>query len=524
MEIKKQKFTLNNSGVVLTTVMIVLLVMTIIISAVVFLTVGNLKKSTQRSDHIETYYVAEGGINYLTKLVEDKYAYSKTHSANSQSTFFSSMDSVTTLYPESSKVTVSFSDNGGKTSYAEVWVTLLSGGAESIHRYQLNSKGYIGSALRTLSKIIKIDYAAGGVTFNDAILAVGSIEIGGAEIQGTIKTTLTDTPSITFRGGTVEGIYIPTGTMPTSIVESSNYNNSIPGLGTAGIYPQTSPTVNPIVMLPVPTETTKLKPKIFKVGNKSYTVVDSSGNFVITSSTDTTVPTVYNIGDENPGKSIFYVPNFKVSALAPNFILEVNRDITIVSDTLWLNNKLIVTGTGKLTIFVKPYASTSTSTTNTRLLINSSSIVGNQSDSTKMVIYANTLTYTNKKVVYPVTLTFVSGTYFFNFISENLDIDLKDSVLRGALATNGKNVFIGPSSSSSAILLYAPSATVTMKSSSSSFYGAIVAEKFVSSTGNSHPLIVYDPEVNTYIPVDVIDLSGMSSAPTTTFFKNPTIE
>ena len=41
----RSKFNLNNSGVALTTVLIMLLVMSIIISAVVFLTVGNLNKS-----------------------------------------------------------------------------------------------------------------------------------------------------------------------------------------------------------------------------------------------------------------------------------------------------------------------------------------------------------------------------------------------------------------------------------------------------------------------------------------------
>ena len=531
----KKRLSLDKSGVVLMSVMIILLVMTIIIAGIVFMTVANLESSQKTSDHTETYYVAEGGINYLTKVVSTQYAGAPT---TSQTAFFTNLDNFVATYPVSNKQVISFSTNGGKTSQALVWITPLTVSNPTVHSYVLNASGYIGSVYRTLKKQIDISYIGSGVMFNDAILSVGTMDLGGANITGTIQTSLNASSAITIgNGGTVSGIYIPTGASPTTEVTCSKaMTECIPGLGTSGIYQENPPTIKPIIVLDTPTDTTLLKPKTFTVSGKSYQLVNSSGDFLITSSTNLTVPTVYNIGDENPGVSTFHVPNFQVTQLASNFTLEVNRDITIWTDTLYLNNQLKVTGTGKLTIFVK--AKDSSTSVNNQLQITASGIVGNQSDSTKMAIYVAAQTYKSGSTQVPALLSLGSGSYYFSLICANLNIDLGDSVLRGALATNalakdaivlgGKigpaNVFIGPSSASSAILLYAPNAIVAMKASSSSFYGAIVAGNFISSTGASHPTIVWVQAVNTYIPVDVIDLSGFNSTPTISMFKNPTIE
>lgn len=511
----KQRFSLNKSGIVLMTVMIVLLVMTIIIAGVVFITVANLENSQKTATHTETYYVAEGGVNYLTSKLQVFYATAPTTSSTA---FFTAMDNYVATYPISNKQIVSFANNNGKTSQALVWIEP----DQVNHRYKLCADGYIGTIRRTLSKIIEVGYLNGGLAFNDAVMAVGRLDIGGAYINGTVQTNSTANNSITFRGGTVVGAYIPSGTVPTAVVSSSNYDNSIPGLGTSGIYQIVPPTINPITVLPAPSTINKLKVKTFGSGSNTYQLVTSTGDLQITSSSNLTVPTIYNIGDENPGQSTFYVPNLKITRSAPNFTLEVNRNITLVTDTLWLNNTLKVTGTGKLTIFVKPYASNNS--TNSQLQINASGIVGNQSDSTKMSVYVGALTYKSGSSNYPWELILGSGNYYFSLICANLDIDLNSVVLRGIIATNGANVFIGPSSASSAILLFAPNAVVQMKSSSSSFYGAIVAESFLSSTGNSHPTVTYDSAVNTYIPTDVIDLSGFNSPPTITFVKSSTVE
>jgi hypothetical protein len=523
----KKRLSLNQSGIVLTMVMIVLLIMSIIISAVVFITVTNLNNSQKAASHTETYYVAEGGINYLTQSFETYYSTAPDTNAIQ---FFAAIDAYAGTFPENNKQILPFSDNKGKTSQALMWVIPLTVSDPTVHSYQLYSSGYIGNVYRTLSKTISISYVT-GLTFDDAIFAVGTIDVGGAIIDGQIQTNSDDTPAITFRDGTVDAIYIPEGTDPNEVVDFDN--NNITSGGSAGIHQVASPTVNPIVIPAAPSNTSKLKTKTFTVSGKSYTLVNSNGDLQITSSSNLTVPTVYNIGDENPGKDTFYVPNFKITYLAPNFTMEVNRDITIVTDTLWLNNQFKVTGTGKLTIFVKPY--TSSSSTNTRIQINATGIVGNVSDSTKMSIYVGALTKKISGKNVPVLLSLSSGKYYFSLLCANLNIDLNDSTLRGAVATNAlainavkisdttANVFIGPSSSASAVLLYAPTAIVAMKSSAE-FYGAIVAGSFISATGNSKPELYWRSEVNAYIPDDIIDLSDFTPEPSITISKTATIE
>lgn len=535
MKNEKSKLILNNSGVVLTTVLIMLLVMSIIISAVVFLTVGNLTKSKQTADHFETYYVAEGGINYLTKLIETQYASAPTTSSTA---FFSNLDSYAATFPVTNKQSVSFSSNDGKTSQSLVWITPLTVTTPTVHSYMLYSSGYIGSVYRTLSKQIDISFVSGGLLVNNAILAtnpLGKIELGGAYIDGTIQTLSSANSAITIKGGYVDKIYIPYGSTATKVVScTSGYSDCVTEGGTNGIlYPEKPVTVKPIDIENPPVTSTKLNSFTFGSGSTSYQLVDGSGNISITNSSNLNTPTVYNLGGENDGNSTFYVPNFKVTQLAPNFTLEINRDITIVTDTLWLNSQFKVTGTGKLTIYVK--AKASVNSTNESIQISASGVVGNIEDPTKMTIYVGDLTTKSGSNNVPVLLSLGTGNYNFNLLCKNLNFELGSATLKGVLGTNVSesnavkinnegpaNVFIGPSSQASAVLLYVPNGIVFMKSASSAFYGAIISGSFTSSTGNSHPYVYYR-DINQYIP-DIIEITGTTSPATITIVKNATTE
>lgn len=136
----KKRLSLNQSGVVLTMVMIVLLVMSIIISGVVFITVANLDNSQKAASHTETYYVAEGGINYLTQSFETYYA---TAPNTTSIEFFAAIDAYANTFPENNKQVLPFSDNKGKTSQALMWVVPLTVSDPAVHSYQLYSSGYM---------------------------------------------------------------------------------------------------------------------------------------------------------------------------------------------------------------------------------------------------------------------------------------------------------------------------------------------------------------------------------------------
>lgn len=536
MRTSKLKLSSNKSGVVLTTVMIVLLVMSIIISAVVFLTVGNLNKSKQTADHIETYYVAEGGINYLTQIVEDEFLYHKTNTPNPMSTFFSNMDALLTTYPEASKTRINFSDNGGKASYADVWITAGYSATGSIHNYVLHSEGYIGTVKRVLTKNIEVNYASGGTAFNNAFLAVSGTTFVGVQIHGPVQTTLTGAGSIIFgKNASAYKVYIPMGTVKTTVVKldqntwTQAINDPATGItGTNGIYNVEVPVVKQVPVKPTPSILGL--PKLNQKTIGGYTIVN--GNRDITIQTTTNINSLnnvtWNLTTDNPANvgDVFYVPNIKVTQLASTFKIQLDRDITLVTDALWLNSRFIITGPGKLTIYVRTKLDNSKSNlSGTAFRMESAYDLGNPTTPTNIIIYVADQKYTDGK---PVTIDFSSlntpPTFYMSVISSNLNYNLNTVIVNGALATNGLKVSFDSHSNGKAMLIYAPNATITGKSSAADLYGAIIGKDYTNGAGGSQPTITYAPEVNNYVPSDTLDLSGLVGAPTINLTKSATQE
>jgi len=536
MKNSKPKVLTNHSGVVLTTVMIVLLVMSIIISAVVFLTVGNLTKSKQTADHIETYYVAEGGINYLTQIVEDKFTYYKTNSPTPMSTFFSNLDSLLTLYPEANKTNIPFSDNSGKSSYALVWITAGTTTSGTIHNYVLHSEGYIGNTKRTLTKNIEVNYASGGTAFNNAFLAVSGTTFVGVQIHGPVQTTLTGAGSLIFgKNSSAYKVYIPMGTVKTTVVNldqntwTQAINDPATGItGTNGIYNVDVPTVKQVPVKATPS--TSGIPKLNQKTIGSYTLVNSNRDITIQTTTNISSLTnkVYNLTADNPANlgNVFYVPNIKITQLTTNFTIQLDRDITLITDTLWLNNKFIITGPGKLTIYVKTKVNTNKSSLSSYAFrMESAYDLGNVTTPTNIIIYVADQKYSDGSAV---TVDFSSlntpPTFYLSVISSNLNYNLNTVVVNGALATNGLKVSFDSHANGKAMLIYAPNATITGKSSAADLYGAIIGKDYTNGAGGSQPTITYAPEVNNYVPADTLDLSGLVGAPTINLTKSATQE
>jgi hypothetical protein len=287
-----------------------------------------------------------------------------------------------------------------------------------------------------------------------------------------------------------------------------------------------------------------LPKKVYTSGSNKYTLIDDSGNFIITSGSPSSSYTLsllnqaYDLSTY-PTETAFYVPRFivraELSTVAPNFVVNVgSNNYTIVTDTLWLSNTFKVTGTGKLTFIVKQNISSKTFDTNwpitastnpVPIRINSSGIIGNVNpNESKMVIYVQTITTKGS----PITLAFGSGSYYFSIFAENLKYTLDSITVHGAIGTNasGEAITLSTSNNSSAILLFAPNATVTLKSSSSAYNGAIICNKLTMDNPNAavSPTINFDPVINGFIIPGVIDVGGLVSPPSITFIKSATQE
>jgi hypothetical protein len=537
----------NKSGVVLTTVMIMLLVMSIIISAVVFLTVGNLNKSKQTAEYMSAYYVAEGGINFLTKAFENK---SNELTLTTSNAFFTAFESYfLSTYAQASNYNLTFATNNGKDSHAVVWITTLSSTDPNVRNYQLHSNGFISTTNRTLTKNISVIFTVGNVHFRDAILSVGQIALGNAKVYmddgvtpGSISTNSIIEDSITIKNSAVVGdVYISDKlTAPYNIIDNPN---EISG----DIITQTSPIVNPITLASIPTTLGTLSPLKITVGSKKFTLINDTGDFLLTANNTSTQGNDISVLNQPydlstyPNNSAFtmsrFIVNVNTTSAAPKFAINVGENnYTIVTNTLWIEQPLRITGTGTLTIIVRQNLSsvnfTSTySTTAPNLVpikISSEGMIGNDNDneSNGLLIYVNKITQKNL----PIQLKLLKGDYYFSLFSENLAYFLNGSVeIHGALGTNlninstYSALELWSSGGFSATLYYIPNGNVSFQSSSIEIRGAIVCKTFSVKTSNS-PTIIYSSAVNDYVMPGVIDVGGPVSPPSITFDKSATTE
>lgn len=544
----KRKLTLNSSGVVLTYVMIVLLVMTIIISGVVFITVGNLEKSTKTSDHIETYYVAEGGINYLTQDFSNK---SNELTISTRDAFFTAFnDYISTTYALDANYTVPFSNNNNKASQALVWVTTLTSNDPDVLSYRLHSEGTIGSITRTLTKDINVVFVSGSVKFRDAIFSSGQIDLGNAKVfetdgvtPGSISTTSTDEDSITIKNSAIVGnVYISNElTPPYDVIDNPSY---IEG----DIITQADPTINPITLIPIPSPLVKLPYLKITSGTKKFTLIDGNGNFLLTSNNSATAGNDLSVLNQPydlstyPNNTAFtmnrFIVNVNTSSAAPNFAINVgSNNYTIVTNILWIEQPIEIIGTGTLNIIVRQNLSTTTflttysTSTSANLIpvkITADGVIGNDTNNkaSGLLIYVQKITQSNK----PIQLKFYKGDYYFSIFAENLSYYLGGDVnIHGALATNlGINstfsaLELWSSGTSVATLYYMPNGDVSFQSSSIEITGAIVCKTLSVKSANS-PTIIYSNAIDDYAIPGVIDVDGAISDPTIVFVKSATQE
>jgi len=394
-----------------------------------------------------------------------------------------------------------------------------------------------------LTKNIEVNYSSGGTAFNNAFLAVSGTTFEGVQIHGPVQTTLSTPGAIIFdKNSSAYKVYIPMGTTKTTIVNLDGNNTWTQAIndkdpdsptygvtGTNGIYNVTVPVV---AQVPVKTAPSILGlPKLNTKTIGSYTLVNSNREITIqtTNNISSLANKVYNLTADNPvaSGSVFYVPSIKITQLAPTFTIQLDRDITLVTDYLWLNNRFIVTGPGKLTIYVRAKTTNSkTNIANTFFRMSSSYDIGNVTKPTNFIIYVNAQTYSGTTDA--VTIDFSSlntpPTFYLSIISSNLNYNLNTVIVNGALATNGLKVSFDSHSNGKAMLIYAPNATITGKSSAANLYGAIIGKNYTNGAGGSQPTITYAPEVNNYVPSDTLDLTGLVGAPTIDLTKSATQE
>jgi len=529
--------TLNNkNGIAMVMVILVMLVMMILITGAVVITVNNNKQTNKTNANNAVYYVAEAGINYQTKSFET-FTNDLADTNVEASVFINSVDAW--IASSDNHKTVPFDDNNGKTSKSIISAEKITSTDPNNNLYRFTSVGYIGTEQRKLIKEVSIKYVSGddnGFVVDRAVLTLGTLRVGGADINGPVETYSSAVNAIYYgNGGSSTEAYIPNGANKNTTVyvpDKSNYKSFITKDGFNSIlYAAEQPTFPRIIMPSIPTTTTYLPGKVYTSGSSSYAFIDSStGNMNVTNS----ISRVWVLQNQTydmstlPGTT-YYVPIIDISSYDLNFTINVGeKNISLVTNKLILNSPINVVGNGKLTIYVKPNTAATATTTANFQMESSGGNIGNQAHPEKFVVFVGTNYYklTSKTAAIPLVVSPAGGaSYYLSIMAANLEIDLSGGgIIYGYIATNGLRIKVSGGSTAAVVMYFAPNATFTM-SGGGAVRGAIISSSFVSE-GNAGTTVIYDPSAYNNFPFEILDpvSGGGTTNPTVDIIKGATKE
>jgi hypothetical protein len=262
---------------------------------------------------------------------------------------------------EGSRPSPSFESSLGEPTSASVMVRLIS---ENPRVYEIESIGTIGNKTRTVAQEFTINLNPTeiespenpGVLGNMGIFTKGTITISNGTINGDIGTLKNGPNSVKATGGTVNGsIFVPSGSEKNA-VNKLHWMNSFPNatgveVGEFPVFPP-FPDIPNLVFLDD-------KYKIVESGQRKYII--QNGNINVNSNDDGCRPV------EDYTLNLYESRQFNEFKIDNNcsFIINTgNKDKEIVVNHLNLKNgHIILTGTGKLTIYVKDKITTGSGTT-----------------------------------------------------------------------------------------------------------------------------------------------------------------
>lgn len=509
MTVKSHRLVLrlNHRGVALVTVLLVMLVLTILTTGVIAISMNNYKQSSTTVDHNQAFYVAEAGINYQVKLLEDK--------INSMIAAKMPTDDIDkgidTWISASKNISLTLSIvNGIPSSF------IVSADRPAKNIISISATGTVGTITRHLKKNINLT----GFNMTNAILTSGNMNLTKLEVIGAPVQTLSKAANNVFvSGGTthtqVDPIRIPTPAPGKTFLNTmSSCSKTLSTTTVTGgickkdaltsitiIYDDSIEKLPSVEVPDKPTETNKLA---------QSSIVDISGNIEISSKT-ASPSTTYNLDTSNTPNKVFYAPNIKISGTVPNFAINIDSNITIVTDTLDLGGSFAITGTGTLTIFV-PLGNGKT----TGFLNNcpNNGPCGVKGDPIEAIANKFIVIVTGSSGTFTFTQTGGGSIYLSLLTKLNMSLDLGGTgSFNGFIATAGSSVNIQGTGNCNA-LIYAPLANIITKGTGD-VTGALIGKTFVNQSSNPPTITYYD--FSPFVPFGFL-------SPYTSIGFNPTVE
>lgn len=498
----------NDRGYTLVVVLMVLVVMAVLGTSIIGLSLNNTKMTRGEQDDQSVFYIAESGVNYTLARINEIATTTAPQftKVNDKTKFFQAVSEKVRLAGiEGDTESQQFKDLHGEIpEILKVEIKRNING--DISKYEIRSTGKIGRKERTVSQIISLNYEtlpstgpdqSGGsgdgnvgtgtstslptikVPDGTAVFVNGKISIsGGAIINGSIGTNLTDNKSITLSGGPkISGnIFVPIGSEKGALDKPNSMTITVPiGMQETGM-----------MKLPeFPEYPSYERPSDVTIGDQHNRkdVIKNGGVYA-----DNYVSNNYTLNiDDN-----MYLTTIKVDG---NNTLKINvgdKDRVIVVDHLdVIQGKIEIIGKGKLTLMVKDK-------------INVKGSIGNSNSANQLGIFFEGSTTTGTKKVRFDNETQINGSFY----AKDSDIELTGGGgIRGNILTGGKEVKISGGVKADPTLILAPNAAVNI-SGGGNISGAIYSSSFTADGGASVTFkqpnidaVPIGPEINNPDPV-----------------------
>ena len=497
---------LNRRGMALATVLLVMLVLMLLASGVVIIGTSNLKQSKTTVDHSQAYYVAEAGVNYLVKDLDDEIKVLIGQKMSAEQ-ILTGIISWASKYGKSPivQLNIDFKKEselvGGQTfvSAATLLVDPTGKDANDNTILTISSTGTIGTISRTLSKQITLNETI----FDNAILTYGKLNINKLEVvkDGTVRALTSKSNTINIETGNnksnLRSVIVSTRDTDKILAGCSVWNGMEckKGKDPSITFEYEPPFELPKVVPPTPPVVDKVL-DILKNDSNIQGFVDSKG--VVDISSNNLKNKTYNVFDINGSKTDFYAKEFNVLSTVQGFSIDVgNRDVQIYTDKLDIKGSFNIinkAGIGSLTIFVKANTFTFSCSQN--------EICGAFGPAKKDAVDKLPETLLGIASKFRVIVIGDSsdkssfsrdfkGITYMNIISDlNLDIT-GNAMFNGLFITSGNVINLNGTVKSSAII-YAPNADIIF-GGTSGHTGAVIGNTFENKQSGSTSFEYYIP-------------------------------
>lgn len=447
----------SERGYSLIGVLLIITIVAIVGVSLAGITLQSVKTSTKERDNQAVYYIAEAGMNYLTKEIQDKVL--KIYNDENVKTKEDFIEKIKNVEIDNTELT-NFESINNNVVFAEINMNYINDAS-----FELISTGFIGNEKRAVNRVIDVEWLekyeenkGGDYKLPPfAVFTNGQFTMdGGGEIIGDIGTIVDTIGAINFPGGgpTLEGkIYVPNGN--EQIVNQAHYLN------------YTIDTIDPSYSIPelpefpiIPTNYVKLPDTLAYSGESSTYVIQNNNLNIINWITKNYVLKL----DDNV--------QFNQINLEQNNTLNIDlngEDRSVVVNHLNMKNGHIkIIGDNTLTIYVRDKITMGAGST-----LNDSNNIENLN-----IFYAgaDSISLSGGQKIY--------GSLYAK--QANLSLSA-GSLIYGNIFTGGSEISMDGGSDVSSQLILAPNANFQL-SAGGTIHGMIISKTF-SSTGGGKVIL-----------------------------------